>query len=305
MASSWTKMVAVFEGAPGLSLSSFSSVLIEMKHTYDVGYSTMRRVGDRYSMYFQTVGGSKMTKRTVESICGAVGTIRSVERYTAIEGEIVGNEFGKFRRVGGSKPRGRGEESRKKRARDEDREEGGIKEDRITSDERIITLNVKPVGSEITSHITAGELQDMIIEIVPDEVALPRIELVVAFGRKMYETTARNSNIVASSKDSHFKTYDGDMWRVRRVSTDFSKIVFDIWSTKLLECTNQFYGTGEISEKTRDLVRDSVGMIRDGIDPYWKEFNSQFKREAMVVFGELTERIRAMEDRNNKKVKRL
>lgn len=289
-------MVVIFEENPGLS--SFSSVLADMAKMYDVGYSTMRRVGETYSIYFQTVGGSKMSKRTVESVCGSTGSVRAVERYNMIEGVIVGKEFGKFRRVGGSKRR-RGKESGRRV-----REGGEKNEDRITSDESSITLNVKPVGSEDVSHITADELRDVVEEHLPGGVPLPRIEMVVAFGRKLYETTARNSNIVASSKDSHFKAFDGDMWRVRSVSTDFSKVVFDAWSRKLLECSNRLSGTGEIQEKTRDIVRDSIGMMRNGIGTYWKEFNSQFKREAMVVFGELTERIRAMENRNGKRVRR-
>lgn len=126
----------------------------------------------------------------------------------------------------------------------------------IVSTKNSIILNVNPVGSENTSLITAEELSDLVDRLLRSETASARLDMVVAFGQNLYDDP-QNSYIIASSKESTFRMFNGDMWERHHVVPDLSGVTYLTWDTSFGECTER---------NSKDMTEEKVKLIQDNLD---------------------------------------
>jgi len=272
MSTAWAKMMVEFNPDSFVKLEDIRDSMCKV---YNIGFIGERYVDNKQMFYFQTIGNSRISIQTMNSICHSIGTVVYIRKYDKVEGTHV-NTYGKFRPRGGNRRR--------------------------LVNNGIICITPFEVGKEDLRHITLEDVMGIIEKYIPRDISTRSLNVLIEFARIIY-LIPKNMNIKASSKDGTFKFFDNKGWRTKRMSPFFSDMVSEIWIHRFRDCI-ETHKDG-IPDKVYGIVQDTLYSIECDSNDILEieDFRRRMKRKGLVLMSNVSSHRQEEEIRLGKKIK--
>jgi len=263
---------------PG-TIVNFSSLLLEIKKKYAIGFACERIFGEKHLYYFQG-DNSKLYINVIEKICRKYGEIDEISIFdTAFRGVLL-LTHGTFKSK--NCPRQKNDCHNYK-----------------NNHKNIFDPFI--IGNEDISCITVEDIVNISTKYMPGDIPTPRIDILLAFATLVYELP-ENMNIKASPKNGIFHIFNGSRWDTKSTSQYFSTFVAQTWTDCFQRWIDKYKGELPIDKEV--AIRQTIFSIRANSEEkeHNRDFHKYMKRDGLVVMENVNNKKRAAEIRYGNRI---